>query len=370
MKTNLITLFVLSLIILSCKSKSEQTVAVDPSLLEITKAQFESEKMEFGEASLYPFANMVYFTGSIIPNASGQAQISLPLPGKIDKIYFRPGQVIGKGSVMFEVSGNEFIDLQKDFAESSAVLQKLKSDYNRAKELYEQDIATQKDFTFAQSNYYAQNARQSALKIKLEGMELDVLKIEKGEFYSSYPVKTPITGFIASIDVKIGQYIEPQHKIAEIIDSKSFQLKLTIFERNIGSVKQGQKVSFYINGNKGVKYNATINSVGKIIMQDSKSIECFASIENSGNLNIAGNQFVEGEIYSDLDSVLSVPETAIVNSENESYLLFFEKEENDKYYFKKIKVSLGRKTDNMVELTDKLPSARILIKGVYNINVD
>jgi len=370
MKTNIIIAFVLGLIIVSCKNKTEQTTVANSGLIEITKAQFESEKMLIGEPLLYPFTDAVYVTGTIIPSVDGQAQISLPLSGLINKIYCKPGQIISKGSVMFDVSGNEFVDQQKDFAESSAIVSRLQSEYLRAKELYNSNIGTQKEFNYAESNYFAENAKYKALKIKLESMGLDVLKIEKGEFYSTYTVKSPINGYVSSINAIMGQYVEPQQKIAEIIDDKSYQLKLSVFEKNINKIKVGQTVAFYLNGNKIVKYKATINTVGKTIMPESKSVECFAIIDNSKSINIVSNQFIEGEVYTAVDSVLSVPETAIINFENDSYLLMYEKEVNSIYYFKKIKVNTGRKTNNYIELTEQLPSSKLLVNGIYNIQIE
>lgn len=370
MKTNLIIVFVLCLIIISCNNRSEQTTDNNAGLIVITKAQFEAEKMAFGEPVLNAFTDVVYFTGTIIPSVDGQAQVSLPLPGIINKIHCKPGQIISRGAVMFEVSGNGFVDRQKDFAESSAIVSRLKSDYLRAKELYQENVTTIKDYTYAESNYYAENAKYKALNIKLESMGLDVLKIEKGEFYSSYTIKSPINGFVASIDATIGQYVEPQQKIAEIIDAQSFQLRLSVFEKNINKIKTGQTAAFYLNGNKNEKHKATINAVGKIIIPDYKSIECFAVIENSNNLNIVCNQSVEGEVYTTVDSVFSVPETAIINSENDSYLLIYEKEVNSIYQFKKIKVNTGRKVNNYIELTGQLPSGKLLINGIYNVQFE
>jgi membrane fusion protein, heavy metal efflux system len=366
----IIIVLVISAIMVSCNKKSEQKTENNSGLIEITKAQFESEKMVIGELVLRPFNDMVHFTGSIVSSVDGQAQISLPLPGIINKIHYKPGQIISKGSVIFEISGFEFVDLQRDFAESSAIVSRLKSDYLRAKELFKENIATQKDFIYAESNYFAENAKYKALKIKLESTGLDVSKIEKGEFYSSYCITSPFRGFVASINATIGQYVEPQQMVAEIIDDKSFQLRLSVFENNIIKMKAGQMVDFYLNGNKSVKYRATISVVGKTIIPASKSIECYAAIENTNNINLANNQFVEGEVYAVVDSVPAVPETAIINSENASFLLVYVKEINSTYYFKKVKVSKGRNVNSFIELTGQLPSNRLLISGVYNIKVD
>ncbi len=370
MKTNLLIVFVLSVVLASCNDNTEQTTDSDSGFIEITKAQFESEKMEFGEPVLYPFADVVYFTGNIIPAADGQAQISLPLSGTISKIYCKPGQIINKGSKMFDVSGYGFVDMQKDFGESSAILSRLKSDYLRAEELYKENIATQKDFALAESNFLAENAKYKALKIKLESIGLDISKIEKGEFYSTYTIRSPIGGFVSSITATIGQYVEPQQNIAEIIDAQSFQLRLSVFEKNINRIRIGQAAVFYLNGNKSEKYKATINAVGKTIMSDSRSLECFAEIDNPNGIHLVSNQFVEGEVFTTIDSVLSVPETAIIKSENDSYMLILEKEENSIFYLKKVKVNTGRQFNNYIELTEQLPSGRLLVNGIYSIQIE
>ncbi len=370
MKTKIIIALTLSVLLISCKNKTEQNSDKNMGLVEISKAQFESEKMTIGEPKLYTFADKVRFTGTIIPTVNGRAQISLPLPGIIENIRCKPAQMIHKGAVLFEISGHWFIDLQKDFSESSAILSRLKSDYLRAKELYNENISTQKDFTAAESNYYAENAKHKALKTKLESMGLDVAKIEKGEFYPSFPVKSPINGFVSSILASLGQYIEPQQTIAEIIDNNSFQLKLYVFEKDIDKINVGQTVEFYLNANKAQKYQATINAIGKTIIPDSKSIECYATIAKNKSINMVSNQFIEGEIFVTLDSVLSVPETAIINSENEQYVLMFEKEENAIFYFRKIIVNTGRKANNYIELTGQKPLKKLLLSGTYNIVIE
>jgi cobalt-zinc-cadmium efflux system membrane fusion protein len=352
----------------SCQNKTEQTQIVESELIEITKAQFEAEEMEIGEPGMNEFAERIHFTGTIIPDVNGQAQVSLSIPGIIKDIICKPGQTISRGSVLFEVTGNEFIETQKDFAESFSLLERLKSEYMRAKELYDENITTEKEFLLAQSSYLGENARYNGLKIKLENLGLNVTKIETGEFYSSYFIKSPIRGFVASVDAAIGQYIEPQQKIADIIDDQSYQLRLSFFEQNINKIKSGQKVVFYSSGNTTDSYEATINSVGRTIMQDSKSIEGFAEIQNTANF--VNNQFVEGEVYVSSDQAMSVPESALLYLENDSYLLALEDETSEAYFFKPIKITIGRKDNNFVELLSELQGEKVLIDGIYNVQIE
>lgn len=363
-------LLILSVMLFSCKNKPAETVESSSGFIEITKAQFDSENMEFGEPALSSFSELVHFTGTIIPAVNGRAQISLPTQGVISRIYCKPGQFMSKGAVLFEVSGNEFIDLQREFAESSAMLQRLKSEYERLKELNAENIGTKKELIFAESTYNAEKARLNALKIKLQNIGLDITKIEEGTFFSSFQVKTPIKGHVTGIYTNIGQYVESQQTIAEITDSESFQLKLSVFEKDISKVKTGQSVEFYLSGSKTEKFTAKIVSAGKLINIETKSIDCFAELDNFEKNQLVSNQFVEGDIIVDSDSVLSVPEAAVLKSENEIFVLTFEKENGEIISLSKTKISTGRTHNGYVELLETPVSKKILVKGAYNFRIE
>lgn len=363
-------LLVPALMISSCKNKPAETVEPESGFIEITKTQFESEKMEFGEPVISSFSDLVHFNGTIIPAVNGKAQISLPILGVISRIYCKPGQLVGKGTVLFEVTGNEFIDLQREYAESSALLKRLKSEYERLKELSAENIGTKKELILAESSYNAEKARLNALKIKIQNIGLDIAKIEEGTFYNSFQVKAPIKGHITGINTNIGQYVETQQTIAEITDSESFQLKLSVFEKDISKVKGGQNVEFYLSGNKAEKFTAKLVSVGKLINSETKSIDCFAELENFEKEQLVSNQFVEGDIIVDSDSVFSVPEAAVLKAENDLYVLTFVKENGDIVYLNKTQISAGRLNNGYVELLEVPASKKILLKGAYNLRIE
>jgi len=371
MKRNLnLILLIFTVMLFSCKNKPNETTEPDSGLIEITKAQFKSELMEFGEPTSSQFADLVHFTGAIIPSVNGQAQISLPLTGVIARINYMPGQYVAKGAVLFEISGNEFIDMQKDFAESAALLERLKSDFDRQNELNAENIGTKKEFILAESLYNAEKAKLGALKIKLTNLGLDIAEIEGGKFYPSFSLKSPIKGYLTDVNTTIGQYVEPQQIIAEIIDAGSFQIKLSVFEKDISKINEGQSVNFYLTGNKSKINSAKIKLIGRTIDNATKSIDCFAEIENLGTYSLVNNQFVEGEIIVASDTVFSIPESAILKSENESFVLSFEKETDELYYLSKLKVTTGRVNNGFVELIEMPKSKKILIKGAYNLVIE
>ncbi|MDP1623234.1 MAG: efflux RND transporter periplasmic adaptor subunit [Bacteroidales bacterium] len=371
MKTNpaMILMFA-CMVVISCNNPSAEIPVDKTNLLEISKSQFQSEKMEFGEPSFRPLSESVHFTGTLCPSPNGIAQISLPVAGIINKIYCNPGQLVNIGQNLIEVSGNEFIDMQRDFAESAASLNRLKSDYERIRELFDENIGTQKELILAESNYKSEKAKNTALGIKLGKIGLDMSKIEDGTFYNSYLLKTPVKGYVTMINVTVGQYVEPQLMVAEIIDVERFQLKISVFEKDLKKLETGQKIEYYLSGNNKELQKAKLTIVGKSINHETKAIECYAEIEKSKAFPPINNQFAEGEIIVDADSIFSLPETAFIRTENEAYILTLEKETDESYFFNKIKIKTGRKNKNAVELIEKPKINKLLINGVDNLKIE
>jgi len=110
--------------------------------------------------------------------------------------------------------------------------------------------------------------------------------------------------------------------------------------------------------------------VGRLVNAETKSIDCLAEIKNIVNVNLIGNQFVEGDIIVASDAVLSVPESAILKSESESYILVFEKETDELFYFSRLKVKTGRSNNNFIETSEIPDSKRVLTTGAYNIQIE
>jgi cobalt-zinc-cadmium efflux system membrane fusion protein len=367
MKTFLsLAIIISSLLLGSCKSTPSQDEIIN-ELVEITKEQFISEKMELGEPTLKTFSETLMITGNIVPKVNGKAQVGLPLMGIVDKIYCTEGQKVTKGQLLFDISGLALIDLQKEFAESSAILIRLKSEYERVNELYNENVGTQKDLMLAESSFKVEKARHMALLLKLDRIGLDIKRIEEGSFYNSFQVKSPMNGYVINLNATIGQYIEQQVILAEVIDTDQFQFKFNVFEKDVNRLKAGQLISFNILADRSIEYNARIKTIGRAINNETKSIDCFAEIESKLLQNNIINQFCEGKITVDSFDAISVPAEAVISSEEGAYILNLIEETNESYFFDKVFVTPGSVNKEDIELKDPPSVNKIIVKGTYNI---
>jgi cobalt-zinc-cadmium efflux system membrane fusion protein len=370
MKTlnHILYFFLLLMLFGSCGNRQEPA-GQESSLIEITGLQFTTEGMQLGEIETVTFESSVKCNGTIVPIPGGIANVNAPVPGIIKSIRCRDGQLVSANQPLLEISGNEMIDIQGQYAEAAAGYLRSKNEFERAKLLYEQKVTTEKDFIMADSEYKSSMAKYRGLGMKIEAMGLSASNIENGEFYTSYTIKAPISGIISKMNLQIGSYIDSQSSMPEIINPEMMQLRLSLFATDMTHVEKGQTVRFRpINGDE--IYMATLNSIGVAINDETKTIDCYASKSDNKSANLITNSYVESEIITGIDSVTALPDEAIIKTESRNMILVLDKQENDNWYFTPVEVTLGRQHNGYSEIVNGTVQKNILTRGVYNIKID
>lgn len=346
----------------------QEAVKKESDLIEITHQQFATNAMQLGTMESKTFESTVKCNGTIVPLPNGIARVNAPLPGIIKNLYCTNGQYVEKNQKLMEISGNEIIDIQKDFAEASASHTRLKNDYERIKSLYHEKVTAEKEFIVAESEFKTSTAKYNGLRMKIEAIGFLISKIENGEFYSSYAIKAPIKGYVSRINATIGSYTDAQSELIEILDPARLHVQLSVFATDISKLKIGQTVRFKSVNSRTIHF-ATLSSIGVAVDNDSKSLECYASLTGKKPVNAIANDFVESEIITSADTVNALPSEAIIKTETGSFILVLEKREDDNYLFKRVPVSIGRQYDGLTEILDEKIDELIAIKGVYGISM-
>jgi len=369
---NKFTIYILAaaLILVSCSHKNETEIDNNTDLIGITEEQFRTGNMAIGEPLNMQFDELIRCSGTIVVEPSGTIMISSSIPALVKKINCREGTNVNAGQLLFELSGNDFVELQKDYAETLSQLIRIKSEYERLKSLFEEKIGSEKDFIMAESEYNVANAKYSALKMKIKMLGLDETKISDGNYYGSFSIRSPIKGYLSQINVAVGQYADQQTPLAEMLDINTLELRIAVFEKDLDKLKENQKINFNMIGNTDSIFTARIKSIGRNVELDSKTILCYADIDDPGKANLVNNAFAEAAIITKSDFVKAVPEEAILKSEGDSYLLEVVKNENGNYFLKKIKVSPGRLYNGFIELLQMPEIDKIITKGAYNIVIE
>ncbi len=356
----------------SCSNEQVKTQASESEindLIEISEAQFKQAKMELGNPEVMQFDSEVTCNGYVSASANGLAKVNTQLSGIVESINVSIGDYVKKGQVICTLSSNEFISLQENFTVASAKLKVAKKNFERSKELYKENVGSEMEFNNAESEYKTLLANYNSFKTRLKMMKLNVSNIEDGKPYSLLPIYAPINGYITNRTIVLGDFIDAQKGLMEIVDNKKLQLVLSVFGEDLNSLKEGQEVKFTTVGNFDKSFSATLSTVGRAINEETKTIQCIAKIKDLKDYNFVNKTYVEARILVDKKDVLSVPTQSIVKIGKNRYVLALEKKDNGNYLFKKVKVRIRNKYNGYTAIYKVEGLNNILIKGVYNLSV-
>ncbi|RMG76614.1 MAG: efflux RND transporter periplasmic adaptor subunit [Bacteroidetes bacterium] len=337
----------------------------------LTKTQFELGKMKTDTLTDYRFPNTIWATGMVEVPVKDHVRVSAYAGGYVKEIGLVPAQRVRKGAVLFTLENPEFVTMQQDFLEAKEQLNYLLSEYERLKTLAGENIAAQKNYLKAESEYRVTLTRMEGLKKRLALLHIDPDRIDAQNMVSSIAVVAPVSGYVTKVRAMRGMFLNPSDVAVEMVDPSHLHLSLNVFEKDIMKVKKGQPIRFKIPDSGTTTYSAEVFLIGKEVDEKNRTIEVHGHLEESlDNLPLVPGMFVEAEIIADEKTAKALPESAVIDVDGESYILVLKNKSEEGFGFVQKKITTGRRDNGMIEVQNAsaLPeNAQILVEGAFNL---
>jgi cobalt-zinc-cadmium efflux system membrane fusion protein len=347
----------------SMKTDNESVVS---GQIVITKDQFKEAGMVVGDPPREMFSNEVPANGFVAAAIGGSARINTLVPGRVRRINHAEGETVGKGEVLFSMESNEFIMLQQEYAEVHQQVHLLEANYQRQKALYEEKILAEKDFLRTESEYRRMLSKKEGLGARLRMIHVDPGKIESGSIEPFLTIRSPIPGTITHQELVLGQFLDPQTTVMEVVDGRKLQLSLRVFEQSLEEVAIGQVVHFNTPDHPETIYEGILSHVGKSIDPETKTVHCIARLDPEIGENFVNNLYVETRIITCKREVWAVPENAIIKEPDYDFVWTLVDETVEEFVFRKIPVQTGVTRGGYTEVLDEDLSS-VLLVGAYNL---
>ena len=294
----------------------------------------------------------VEVNGQLEVPPQNEASVTAIIGANVTSIKVIEGDKINKGQVLAYLSHPDLIKVQTDYINTWSQMEYIEQDYKRQEKLYEENVSSGRDFQKAKSEYLTKNGQLKGLESQLKMMSLDINKIQEGHLYELVPVRSPIEGFVRAVEVKTGQFVQPQKEMFEIVNIDHIHADFMVFEKDIHKVKKGQKIEFSVATIEDKTLMATIHSVGKAFEQDPKAIHLHAEIENKEGLLIPG-MYVRGRILTSEEMVLAIPLEGLTQQDGKAYVFSVNQKFSEgkaTWIFEPIEVIVGLKNDRFAEV--------------------
>lgn len=349
----------------------------------LTDEQMKSVGIEIGTIEQKNLLSVVKASGQLAVPPQNKAEVNVLVGGIIQVINVREGQNIEKGQVVAFLENTDFIKLQQDYLAAQNGFTYTKAEYQRQKELKEAEAGTGKIYQQAEANYNAEQSKLLGMERQLEQFGISAASVAKGNIVRKIAIKAPISGTVGHISVNTGTFAEPGKPLMEIIDNSKIHCDLTVYEKDLFKVKNGQKVTFTLTNQNNQQIFGEIYGVNKSFEDESKGIVVHAEIKGVNKYHLIPGMYVTALIDVGEQLTPSVPVDAVVRSENKEYIFVLigtKKEEHedeggkkhqvDVYSFRNVEVTTGVTELGYIQITplEELPSgSQIAAKGAFYI---
>lgn len=214
---------------------------------------FETTTVSKGEIS-----NTITATGTL--EATNTVVVGTQVSGVIEKLYVDFNSVVQKGDLIAELDKStlqfSLENAEAEVSNSQAEFEYQKANYNRMKDLYEQDLLSESDYDLATYNYKKSEASLKSAKANLKRAEKDL---------GYAMIYSPITGIVQNCAVEEGQTVAASMSTPELFtivnDLTTMQVEANIDEADIGQVKKGQRVEFTVDAFPEETFEGEISEV-------------------------------------------------------------------------------------------------------------
>ena len=389
-KTIAVTLFLaLTLVLASCNNKQKEEGRNEEAatsqntehseenheegVVELTKEQVETIGLETNPLEKKSLGNTIKVTGKLELFPQDRANISPFVGGNVRSINVIEGDKVSKGQVLAYLEHPDIITMQQEYQEKNDELVFLKQDFERKQTLYDKGVSSGKEFQMAQSKFRSTASSVNGLHSKLRLLGINTDKVLQGQIFSAVPITTPISGYVDEVMVSLGDYIAPQTKMFTVSDNSEIHVDFKVYEKDIRKVKEGQEIYFTVAAKPGELLKAKMHAIGKTFENDPKALHVHADVHNEDKELLPG-MYVEGRIVQDQKMAFAVPEDAIIQEGEQSFIFILDKvseKEVNKMKFKMIPVTVGITDLGYVEInlqTDVPENITIVTKGAYTLS--
>ncbi|QZT38038.1 efflux RND transporter periplasmic adaptor subunit [Halosquirtibacter xylanolyticus] len=295
----------------------------------LSKTQRDAIELKIGKIVDRVMTGTLITNGRLVISPSQKAEITTYIGGRIKQILVMEGQKVRKGQVLIILSDPNIITIQQTFLENYNKLTFLKKELDRQKILFQNDVASGKQYQKATAQYKSLFASYKGQKIQLEMLGFNVDRIQTGYIYSTLKILAPISGYIGNVKVKLGEFIDANSHIANVFDTDNLHADLKVYEKDVRYIKPNLKVRLRATTNPNIELTGEIFSIGKELDKGSKTIIIHSTIDQKDpSLKVDG--YVYGDILIGGEMISSVPESAVVQQSGKSYIFVLNRDVSKK----------------------------------------
>jgi len=289
----------LSILVTSCGNSHKKPIveSMTPVAVQVSSVQANGSN---------PF---VTASGKI--EATNSANLSTRVMGFVNKINVKVGDKVRKGQLLISINNADLqakrAQVNANITKATAGFKNAEKDYNRFKNLFADNSASQKEMDDMTVHY-------EMAKAELEAV--NQMKNEISAQFAYVNIRAPFNGVITNKFIEMGDMANPGAPLIAVESPKKFQVTAMVAESNISQIKSGTKVAVLVKSlGKTISGNVTeVSSSAK-----NTGGQYFVKVAlNKTDINILSGMFATVQFpverKANTASIVLIPTTAIIKN--------------------------------------------------------
>ena len=288
-------------------------------------------------------------TGKIEPR--NEVNVKPQISGIITQLLKQAGDFVQQGEVIAKVKVipdmSQLSSAEARLRLANVNVKQSKVDYSREKVLYDKGLVSADEYDKIHQSYKQAQEEVSAAEDNLEVVRDGVSKSNASA--SSTLIRSTITGVILDIPVKVGNSVilantfNDGTTIASVANMNDLIFRGNIDETEVGQLVTGMPMKITIGALQNMHFDASLEYISPKAVESNgaNQFEIKAAVSVAKSNQIRSGYSANAEIVlASANHVLTVPESAIEFSGNDTYVYVI-KGSGDKKTYERRKVSTG-----------------------------
>ncbi len=224
---------------------------------------------------------------------------------------------------------NEIKQKEAEVEEERAKVKKLKLDADRARTLFAKGVIADAERDTVLADHETAVARlhrvEAALALAREGEREEVIARAKADValqeasvalaeqkLSDSTVVSPVDGYVVRKHIEVGEWTQIGQTLVELIDTSVLRVHTRVTEKQVRSLRDGQRADVRLDAHPDRKFAATIHRIIPQADTTTRSFPVQLDLQDPAHVARAGMFARVAFILGARDDVLLVPEDAIV----------------------------------------------------------
>ncbi|MEN8118545.1 MAG: efflux RND transporter periplasmic adaptor subunit [Bacteroidota bacterium] len=300
-------------------------------------------EVKVAELARQKFEHFIEVNGKV--EAELDVDVSPESAGVIKEVFVTEGEWVNKGDLMAKLNTDM---LESSVEEIEVQLSLANTNYERQKNLWEQNIGSEMQYLQAKNN-------KESLEKRIESLKAQIAMAE---------VKSPVSGIVDIVYQKKGNIGNPQMPFAKVINISKIKIYADISETYITKIKKGDKVSVYFPA-LGREINEKIDQIGNTIDANNRTFRVRININNSDK-TIKPNLVSIIKVRDYVNEEAIVIPALFIKEDFQGNYTYIANKQNGKNVAKKVYVTTGVTDNNITEIVDGLTAGMQVISEGYN----